>query len=193
MTKGLRPRPAASLDLGLHLGRLLRRPLARWLKMAPAEIEDDLRRTPTTWDEMALSHWLRLFAWGGAAGACFVLGIASATVEQLVTGHSGQPSAALQVLFGTALVTALLHYVAALLVGRAARRGERATPTRRTSGHGRAASSGRRPAKRGAAVGRGNTAPDGPAGLARVLLWPGNRYFLVAAAFFAVAVVSVSG
>ncbi|GAA2340151.1 hypothetical protein [Dactylosporangium salmoneum] len=151
---------------------MLRRPLARWLKVAPAEIDDDLRQPPATWDDLVISHVLRLMVWGVAAGGCFVLGIASATVEQLVSGHSGQPSAALQVLFGTALVTALLHGAAFVLVD---------------------LSSARRAGRRGAGVSRRNMAPGGPVGLVRVLLRPGNRYFLVAAAFFAVAVVSVSG
>ena len=38
----------------------------------------------------------------------------------------------------------------------------------------------------------GPFAPDAPAGLAKLLLWPGNRYFVVAAAFFAVAVITTS-
>ncbi|MFF5225315.1 hypothetical protein [Dactylosporangium sp. NPDC000521] len=174
MTKKLRPRSTAmSLDLGRHLGRPFRRPLARWLDETPDTIDEDLQNTATTWDDLGISHSVRALTWALTSGVCFVAGIVSITVEQQVAGHANKPSGAIQVAFGIAMLTGLLHGGAAVLAGRGARRSERNRP-------------------RGRKAQLADPGPQGPTGVRLWLLLPGNRYFLIAAAFFATGVVSIS-
>ncbi|GAA1573918.1 hypothetical protein GCM10009827_114770 [Dactylosporangium maewongense] len=162
-----------SLDLGRHLGWLFRRPLARWLDETPESIDEDLRNATTTWEDLGVGHIVRALTWALTAGVCFVAGIVSITVEELMAGHSNQPSGAIQVAFGIAMLTGILHGGAAVLAGRGGRLSERSRP-------------------RGRKARRTDPGPEGPTGVRLWLLRPGNRYFLIAAAFFAVGVVSLS-
>lgn len=162
-----------SLDLGQHLGRLLRRPLASWLDETRDSIDEDLRSTATTWEDLAAGHIVRALAWALTAGVCFVAGIVSITLEELVAGHSNQPSGTIQVAFGIAMLTGALHGGAAVLAGRGSRRSERSRPGGRSA----------------RLVG---PEPEGPTGVWLWLLRPGNRYLVIAGAFFAVGVVSLS-